>query len=138
MNRRIFISILLFAAVILCVSMAAADWKSLTTGAGQVRTSFITVPAATSGVAVTGACAFHGIIITTDGANDITLNLYKNTAASGEKLIPSDGSTDAIVRGTTGLFTYSLGPAVWCEIGIYVQVSVAGGGTCSYQVLYDQ
>lgn len=127
---------LLFAIAIVFIfaGPSAADWKSLSTGAGQARVASLTAPAAVSGIAVTGECAFHGLIVKTDGTNDVTLSIYANTAASGTKLIPED----IVVLGITKIFAYSLGPAIWCAAGIYVKVSVAGGGSCSWQVHYDQ
>ena len=131
--KRIYL-LFAIAIVLIFTGSTSADWKDLSTGAGQVRVASLTDPAAVSGIAVTGGCAFHGLVLKTDGTNDITLSMYKNTAASGAKLIPED----VVITGATKIFTYSLVPAVWCEIGIYVKVAVAGSGTCSWQVLYDE
>jgi len=112
----------------------AADWMSLSTGAGQVQVTQISDPAASSAAAATGQAAFYGIIIKTDGTNNVTLNIYDNIAASGKKLVP----TDIVVLGTARIWALSYSPAIKCLTGIYVSVSVAGGGTCTYQVLYDK
>jgi hypothetical protein len=94
----------------------------------------ITVPAAASSAAVSGACLFYGITVITDGTNNVTLNIYDNTAASGTRLIP----TNFIIPGIDRYFGYKPPLPIRCTNGIYVSVSVAGGGTCSYQVLYDR
>ncbi len=126
---------ILFAIIIILIFAGpiAADWKSLTTGAGQVHVAKLTAPASASGIAFTGACVFYGIVIRTDGSNDVTFSIYKNTAASGDKLIPED----VIVNGATKIFTYGLDPGIWCTTGIYVKTAVAGGGSYSWQVEYD-
>jgi len=131
---RYLTRLLILLSILLSFSTANADWKSLSTGSGQVAVASLTAPATASGIAVTGACAFHGIVVTTDGANDITINIFDNTAASGTRLLP----TDTIVRGINRTWTYELDPAIWCTTGIYVEISVAGGGSCSWQVHYDQ
>jgi len=97
-----------------------------------VRVSDVTVPAAASAVAVTGAAAFMGIMLQTDGASDVTLNIYDNTAASGTRVVP----TDILIKGgPKRLWTLSIDPGVRCATGIYVNIS---GTVASYQVLYDQ
>ena len=82
---------------------------------------------------MTGECAFHGIVLKTDGSNNVTLNIYDNTAASGTKLIP----TDFVVPGSDYYFGYSPPKAIKCSNGVYISVSVAGGGSCAFQVFYD-
>ena len=94
----------------------------------------ITAPATVSARAIAGACLFYGITVMTDGTNNVTLNIYDNTAASGTRLIP----TNFIIPGIDRYFGYKPPLPIRCTNGIYVSVSVAGGGTCSYQVLYDR
>lgn len=83
---------------------------------------------------VSGKSAFGGIVIKTDGTNNITLNIYDNTTNSGKRLIPPD----SIVLGTSRVWALGYDPPIKCDNGIYIEVSVAGGGTCSFQVVYDQ
>lgn len=94
----------------------------------------LTSPAAASALAVTGRSAFYGIIVRTDGVNAVTLNVYDNTEASGSKLIP----TDTVIPGNVNLAMIEFGTPILAENGIYVSASVAGGGSASYQVQYDQ
>lgn len=83
----------------------------------------------------TGVCAFAGLIVVTDGSNDITVNIYDNIEASGtKKLCP----TDMLIRGAAETFTLSYDPPIICSTGLYVDISIAGGGSCSYQVVYDE
>lgn len=90
-----------------------------------------TAPASASGIAYSGHSVFNGLIVKTDGTNDVTLNVYDNTAASGTRLLPSD----VIVPGTARLFVIEFNRGIECQNGIYVD------GTCSgsfeWQALYD-
>jgi len=113
---------------------AMADWMNLTTGSGQVQVCSITAPATASGVAVSGAVAFFGVIVKTDGVNDVTINIYNGANAAGDKIIP----TDMVIAGRERTWALSYVPAVKCVGGIYVTISVAGGGTATYQILYDK
>jgi hypothetical protein len=112
---------------------ASADWMDLSNGSGRVMVCSISTPASASAAAVTGTAAFYGIIIKTDGTNDVTLNIYDNTSAAGKKIVP----TDIVVSGSQKVWTLSYAPAIKCVNGIYVSISVAGGGSATYQVLYD-
>lgn len=128
---------MVFLVVILAVVAAMAYAANLDFGVGkdrEVPVHFITAPASYSSVAVTGAAAFGGILVKTDGTNNVTLNVYDNTSATGRLLIPAD----TIVLGTARLWALSFEPPVSATTGIYVTISVAGGGAASYQVIYDQ
>jgi hypothetical protein len=99
----------------------------------QVKAAALTAPAAVSSTAVTGRAVFHGFIMQTDGSNNVTMNIYDNTVASGTTLMP----VDCVILGASRIYTFSYDPPVPCNTGIYVEVTVAGGGDCSYQVLYE-
>lgn len=129
----------IFAAVLLLATAApaSADWMSIRTSDGQIQkilTAKVTADGSASGIAVTGAAAFYGIVVITDGVNNITLNAYDNTAGSGPTLIP----VDTVILGTDRIWTFSWDPAIKCATGIYVSISVAGGGTAKWKVQYDQ
>ncbi|MCE5265727.1 MAG: hypothetical protein LLG97_19635 [Deltaproteobacteria bacterium] len=121
----------------LMASPAAADWMSIRTSDGQVHqilVAKVTTDGAASGIAVSGAAAFYGIVVVTDGTNNITLNVYDNTAAAGSTLVPAD----TVILGGDRIWTFSWDPAIKCTTGIYVSISVAGGGTAKWKVQYDQ
>lgn len=89
------------------------------------------VPYATSTGVLSGEGIFYGIIIKTDGTNDMTLSVYDSLSAAGTKLLPESTVINGSSRGVTiiddaGLPVYT---------GIYV--SIACAGTYSYQVYYD-
>lgn len=100
-------------------------------GSHPVRVGEITTPATESAAAVTGVCAFLGIIVVTDETNDLTINIYDNTEASGTKLVP----TDMIVKAASATWALSIDPGIPCSTGIYVDVTCSG--TYAYQVQYD-
>jgi hypothetical protein len=87
-------------------------------------------------MAITGPGAFGGIILLTDGTNNVTVNIYDNDKPlpDGNKLIP----TNTVFTGTTRIWALGYDPPTPVSLGVYVTISVAGGGTCSYQILYDQ
>jgi len=101
-------------------------------GGKPVNVQYITEPQSSSGVAVSGKCAFGGIIVKTDGINDVTVNVYDNTTNSGKKLIPEN----TVIRGDSYIDGIGYDPPVYTENGVYVEVDTAG--ECSWQVLYDR
>lgn len=134
MKRTLLKSTIALILLVCAASPAAADWMGLTTGAGQVMVCRISTPATASGAAVSGSAAFYGLIVITDGTNDVTVTVYDNTAASGTLLMP----TSFVIPGTAKIWTLSYNPAIKCNTGIYVLLSVAGGGSATYQVVYDK
>ena len=127
------LKIVILIIVLFAASPAAADWLTLP-GQGLVQVAPITADAAVSGVAVSGQSAFHGIVVKTDGVNNVTLNVYDNTAAAGTTLIP----VNTVILGSDRTWAFSWSPAVKCSTGIYVSIAVAGGGTATYKVQYDK
>lgn len=116
-------------------TIASADWWKLHRPDGrEIDIGFITQPATSSGTAVTGRCLFLGLAVTTDGTNDVTINLYDNTASSGNKL----GPTDVVAKGSDENFGYKPPKPLPCDTGVYVNINVAGGGSCSWVIFYDQ
>jgi len=103
-------------------------------GSTLVSVNKLTQPAAESGQGVLGKCVFAGLIVRPDGTNEVTLNVYDNTEAAGNRLLPSN----ITVPGYGGLWTVAVYPGVTAEVGIYVDLIVAGSGSVEYQVLYDE
>lgn len=93
----------------------------------------VTQPATESALAVEHECVFNGLIIKTDGVNDVTINVYDNDEASGNRLLPSD----VVILGSVGFCTIGVAPGIDVVNGVYVSVSVAAYGDVEYQVLYD-
>ena len=115
----------LFVAIFLIVGIAFAtvEWCEQSTE----RTASAAI-STTSGV-------FHGILLVTDATNAVILSIYDNvSAASGTELIPTTTVTTSATNRITGI---SIEPPVRYDNGIYVSVSVAGGGTVTYMVYYD-
>jgi len=85
-----------------------------------------------TGQAITGAGKFQGLIIKCDGTNDVTLNVYDNTAASGTQLIP----TNSVFEGTVRLAAISFAPGIYYNTGVYLEITCAG--TCEIMVQYNE
>jgi len=79
-----------------------------------------------SGIALNGSGQFHGFAIKCDGTNDVTVNVFDNTSAAGTKLIP----TDSVFDGTVKLNAWNDNPPISVDTGIYIEIAVAGGGSC--------
>jgi len=85
--------------------------------------------------AVASKCMFHGIVVITDGTNAVTVKGYDNaSAASGTSLFPDWVVTTS---GTDRAQTLSFIPPVYCANGVYIDVTVGGGGSVSYVVYYE-
>ena len=90
-------------------------------------------PVGVSGIHYTGRCGLLEILVTTDGVNNVTVNIYDNTSASGERI----GNPNMVVLGTERNWSYYPVRPRLCKKGIYISVEVAGGGTCRVAVEYD-
>lgn len=131
MKRKI--SVLFFAFALLFAAISSAvetKWagRSVDIAKHSLQSGNATI--------TTGAGLFYGIVVRTDGTNDVTLNVYDNNAAtvSGTRLTPASIVIDGASYASG--WAYSLDPAITYTTGIRVGVTVAGGGTCAYDVLY--
>jgi hypothetical protein len=75
----------------------------------------------------------HGIVVSTDGTNAQTVDIYDNTTNSGTKLIPTWIVTTSATDRTQSISFY---PPVNFSTGCYVVVS--GSGAMSYVVYYSR
>jgi hypothetical protein len=116
----------LFLAGLMFLVMASSVWSA------SVMIPSITQTASAAILSMRGY--FHGITVMTDGTNTTTVDVYDNTAGSGRKLIPTWIVPSS---ATNRAQTYNLSPPVPVSKGIYVVVSVAGAGTCSYMAYYS-
>ena len=126
--------ILVVALLLLAPVAAPAEWMSLTTSSGQIIVAPVTADHSSSVIAVSGPAAFYGIAVKTDGTNNVRINVYDNTALGGTTLIPAD----TVIPGAARTWTFSWTPPVKCTTGIYVEISVDGGGTALWKVQYDK
>lgn len=99
----------------------------------QVASSKASAVKTATALIYTGETLFTGILIATDGTNAVTLDVYDGTSASGTKIIPQQVIPSSAVNRSWAL---GIDPGVLVRTGIYVVVSVAGGGSCSYTVYY--
>lgn len=90
-------------------------------------------PVGASGIHYTGRCAFLEILVTPDGTNNVTINIYDNIAASGERI----GNQNMVILGTERVWAYAPVLPRLCKKGIYIKIAVAGGGTCEASAEYD-
>jgi hypothetical protein len=90
----------------------------------------------TSDAAVTtGPGYLKGLIVHTDATNACTVSVYDNTAASGTKLFSTWTVTTSATDRTQALsFDDNEVPY---GTGIYVDITVGGGGTCTYDVYFE-
>jgi|Deesub1362B_J571_1020462.scaffolds.fasta_scaffold08539_4 hypothetical protein len=75
------------------------------------------------------ACKLLGIMITTDGTNDVTVKIYDNTSATGTVL--PDIYVPASARTVYVEWVYPR----WMNNGIYVDVTTSG--TVQYEVYFQ-
>jgi len=70
----------------------------------------------------TGPCIFNGFLVGTDGVNDPEITIYNNTAATGEKVIPTNTYDAALlgINGVTGISQY-------CDKGLYLSIALGAG-----------
>jgi hypothetical protein len=124
MKRRIFTVLFSLLLILLLSTFASAivDWCN---GSGAKTAA---------GLIVQGTGQFHGVMVTTDGTNTVTLDVYDAVIASGTKLI----TTQIIPSSATNrVFAVGVSPPVKFSKGIYVNSSVAGGGSYSYIVYFN-
>lgn len=84
----------------------------------------------TDSTVLSGAGYFRQILIVPDGTNAVTVSVYDNTTSAGTKILPT-----MTFAGDGGP---QVSPPVWISVntGIRVDVTVAGGGTVAYAVMY--
>jgi hypothetical protein len=106
---------------------AANSWAAQ--GQEFLRTSTVKTASA---LIYTGQVQFAGIVVATDGANAVTLDVCDATTnACASKVIPQ---TVIPTSATNRSWALSIDPAVLCHSGIYIVIST--NGTASYTVYY--
>lgn len=82
---------------------------------------------------ISGRAEFHGITITGDGTNAVTVDIYNNIEKSGEKITPTLNFSQSATSKTQA---YSVNPPVRCNTGIYVDITTSG--TASYVIYFSR
>jgi hypothetical protein len=80
----------------------------------------------------TGGGYVYGIIVATDGTNDVTVKTYDNTSAAGTKLHPDMVCTTS---SSNRMCVLGFSPPVPYSTGVYVDVTLAAGAV-AYTVYY--
>lgn len=114
--------------LVLCLLMIAATVSAQE--ATYLRASGVQTASA---LIHTGDALFAGIVVATDGTNAVTLDVYDGTTTGGTKVIPQ---TVIPSSATNRSWALSIDPGLLVRSGIYIVVSVAGGGSCAYTVYY--
>ena len=83
----------------------------------------------------TGPGYLKGLIVHTDATNACTVSVYDNTAASGTKLFSTWTVTTSATDRTQALSFDA--HEVPYGTGLYVDITVGGGGTCTYDVYFE-
>ena len=112
---------LIFAALVLFL-LASPAWAN---SIGNTSDAAVT----------TGPGYLKGLIIHTDGTNACTVSVYDNTAASGTKLFSTRTVTTSATDRTQALSFDD--KEVPYGTGIYVDITVGDGGTCTYDVYFE-
>jgi hypothetical protein len=86
----------------------------------------------TDALIVTGPGMFHGIIVSTDSANAVTLDIYDGTTATGTRLVPTITVTTSSTDRVQAIKPPG-GPALFYT-GLYVDITCAG--TAKYVVYF--
>jgi len=77
-----------------------------------------------NGIACVNPCFFRGLIVGTDGTNDVTVEVFNSQDNTGETVYPKN------VVGKNA--PPAMGIAVWCNKGLYVEISGTGGSCVLY------
>lgn len=77
----------------------------------------------------TGWAEMHGLVISTDGLNSVTMDIHNGTTSAGAKIAPT-----ITFPATPVTQAISFNPPVSCSNGIYINITT--GGTLSYTVYY--
>ena len=110
---------MLAVLILLCAAQVFAD-----TARSAVKSS--------SAVITTVPGIFFGVTIKTNGANDVIVNIYDGTDASGKHLIPVD---TLVSRDFTFGLPLRYYPGIEFKNGLYIEIE--SDGAFSYQVIFQ-
>ena len=81
--------------------------------------------------AVSNPGYLYGIVFVTDGSNALSVDIYDSGSATGTKLVPT-----LQLAASPRIQTLNFDPPVPYNTGVYVDVTVSGGGSIAYMVYY--
>jgi hypothetical protein len=122
-------------AVVLAILLATGMQAEAARLFNGEHTSQPSIDYAASALVATGPCVLRGIVVKTDGTNAVTITIYDSTTAAGKTVVFPASS---VIPGTSYLFSASSTPPTYMDNGIYVLMSIAGGGSATFKVEYDQ
>lgn len=80
-----------------------------------------------------GEGLFYGIGLTGDGTNATTVSIYDSLTGTGTLLFPT-----FVVAASPATQTLNINPPVRFNTGLFIDITVAGGGTTNYVVYYSR
>jgi hypothetical protein len=83
-----------------------------------------------SQLAIRGHSIFFGILVQTDGTNDVTVSLYDNVKGEGKQIIPAQ----TVLAASSRNVSISMDPPLECTRGIYLVIS---GTNAKAQIFYS-
>jgi len=82
-----------------------------------------------------GDCWLYGVIVLTDGTNDVTVEIYDSLTNAGTQVHPDWIATTSSANRASAI---SFDPPLQMKTGISVDITVGGGGTVAYVVYYRE
>lgn len=128
------ITLLAFLALMfMAIAVTPLSWaRDLHVGGKTIDVLTPSAEFTSGGKVVTGACLLRAIVISTDKTNDLTINVYNGSSSASNKVLPQ-----MPIIGTDGSWGFAPPLPIYCPNGIYVGVSVSGGGTMRGMIYYD-
>jgi len=80
-----------------------------------------------------GDCWLYGLVVATDGTNDVTVEVYDSLTNAGTQVFPDWIATTSSANRMSAI---SFDPPLQMTTGISVDITVGGGGSASYVVYY--
>ena len=82
-----------------------------------------------------GDCWFYGLLLATDGTNNVTVKVYDSLTNAGTQVFPDWIATTS---ATNRMSVISFDPPLQMKTGISVDITVGGGGSAAYVVYYRE
>jgi len=82
-----------------------------------------------------GDCWFYGLLVATDGSEDVTIEVYDSLTNAGTQVFPDWIATTS---STNRMSVISFDPPLRMVNGISVDITIGGVGTAAYVVYYRE